>query len=63
MELRLGAFGPAEGMTVQGPDGDTSREPKPREWLIVGIARSVVIAMLLTGMWMAIIHEVGRVLG
>lgn len=42
-------------------DPETKREP--HEWLIVPLARGIVIALVLTGVWMAIIHEVGRVLG
>ena len=49
-------------MTAPIPDEEMA-DGLPQEWLVVGILRAVVIAMILTGVWMAIIHEVGKLLG
>ena len=44
-------------------DKDPEAGREPHEWLALTLARGIIIALILTGVWTGIIHEVGKVLG
>jgi hypothetical protein len=44
-------------------DKDAEAGREPHEWLALTFARGIITALILTGVWMGVIHEVRKVLG